>query len=127
MKKSRADRVLPPELEANKFKPGVSGNPGGRPKLLVALTPMVRAKLSEKQDDGRTLLDHILERMGKDALAGKEWAQRELMDRAFGRAVQHTELTGAGGGALVIEGVRASLKKKLLRLKAEDTEDVAEG
>jgi len=62
------------------FKPGQSGNPGGRPAGLAAL---IRAQTN----DGRDIADFMLKAMRNGALEQRERmeAARWLGDRAFGR------------------------------------------
>ncbi|RAI30901.1 DUF5681 domain-containing protein [Rhodoplanes serenus] len=72
-----------------KFKPGQSGNPGGRPKTIAEVRDLARAKTAEAIN----ALAHI-------ATAGESEAARvsaavALLDRAWGRPPQ--AITGADG------------------------------
>jgi hypothetical protein len=67
------------------FKPGQSGNPGGRPKGLVS-------RIREQTRDGAEIADYMLgvfrdgEQPTKIRLEAAAW----LADRGFGRAIQPT-------------------------------------
>jgi hypothetical protein len=71
MKKGKKKNKLPKALEENKWKPGQSGNPKGRPKKLPALDKL----LAEALSDATT----------KSSLF-RTRAAEVLLDRAYGRA-----------------------------------------
>ena len=85
------------------FKPGESGNPGGRPKGLASL-------VREKTRDGEELVAFMLKVLrGKQrvngnapSLALRMEAAAWLADRGFGKAVQQMELSGPGAEPLTI-------------------------
>jgi hypothetical protein len=82
------------------FRPGESGNVGGRPKGFGAL-------IREQTRDGAELVDFAL-----SILRGKRGAKLDqrldalcwLADRGWGKAIQSTEITGANGGAIIVKG-----------------------
>jgi hypothetical protein len=81
--------------EAHRFKPGQSGNPGGRPKI-GALTRAFRALLEQPvpgDRQGRTHAQAIAERTVGLAMRGHLGAVREVGDRAEGRSVPCIQLT----------------------------------
>lgn len=101
-----------PGGEAHRYKPGESGNPGGRPRM-GALARACRAMLERPvpgDRQGRTYAQQIAERLADLALKGHTPSIRELADRAEGRAGQSLEIetrrTDAGDvplGAFAIE------------------------
>jgi hypothetical protein len=64
------------------FQPGVSGNPGGRPKSLVTLRESARAHAAEAIAELARLAVHAKSETARIA------AIRELLDRGFGRPTQ---------------------------------------
>jgi hypothetical protein len=92
------------------FKPGQSGNPGGRPKSLLTT---VRAKCGE---DGKKLVDAVYvlamgtpaevraffgESVKRDArarLQAIEW----LADRGYGKAIETVEMSGPEGKPVTV-------------------------
>ena len=64
-----------------KFQKGVSGNPGGRPKLPAEMREMFRAKAPEAFE---VLSRHLQSPDAKVAIA----AATQILDRAYGRPVQ---------------------------------------
>lgn len=74
------------------FKPGQTGNPGGRPKVDVRVTELARAHTEKAIQTLVNALDNE-----RTAVA----AATALLDRGWGKAAQ--AITGADGGALVTE------------------------
>lgn len=105
----------PLNIIPHKWKPGVSPNPGGRPKKLP-ITEAYRAVLKKRardvnpsmlerlQDAGfqisdEATMDEVLATMQvMEALNGKTRAATEITDRVEGKAIQRVEVTGAEGG-----------------------------
>lgn len=74
------------------WKPGQSGNPGGRPKNDVA-QQIAMAVFTQNPD--------LIYRAFAAALKkGNAYAFQVLSDRAFGKVKDRTELTGAEGGPI---------------------------
>jgi hypothetical protein len=67
------------------FAPGVSGNPGGRPKG-IALT------VRERTNDGEDLVDVLLSIVKDGNDRDKIAAVQILLDRGFGKATQTFDL-----------------------------------
>ncbi len=74
----------------NRFKPGESGNPAGRPKS-ITLSEAYRRQLAQpvpKDPGGRTYAEVIAELMCKRATQGDVAAAKEVADRVEGRPRQ---------------------------------------
>lgn len=89
------------------FKPGESGNPGGRPKDLAWVKELARRRT---EDAIRTLGDIMLDvdMDGRTRVA----AAQALLDRAWGKPSQ--AITGDDGGPVKIDasaGLYETLKK----------------
>lgn len=85
---------------SGKFVKGVSGNPGGRPKSDISITALIDAAVTEA--DWKFIIAALL----KKARRGDVKATEMLMDRRFGKPVQQTQLSGAGGEALSVRIVQ---------------------
>lgn len=72
-----------------RFKPGVSGNPKGRPKGKRSIPDILR-KIGEEEGsiDGKTKLDVVMRKVFGYALEGKSWAVQFIADRTEGKAVE---------------------------------------
>ena len=110
-RQARTESKSPPEnrrktAEANlargqtfRFKPGQSGNPGGRPRT-AKLSEACRAKLASPipgDPESRSYAEAIADKLALLALRGDIRAAQELADRAEGRPSQMappTELSG---------------------------------
>ena len=73
------------------FKPGKSGNPGGRPKVAD-----LRRLARERTVDAITTLIQVM-RSPKSAAAARVMAANSLLDRGWGKAVQPTAFTDMDG------------------------------
>ena len=83
-----------PNGEATQFKPGQSGNPGGRPKT-AALSNACRDLLAQPMPgdaENRTYAQVIARMLAEKAVGGDIQAARELADRAEGRPRQSVEV-----------------------------------
>jgi Family of unknown function (DUF5681) len=83
------DKTIP-----HRWKPGQSGNPGGRPKT-AALSEAARNVLAKRvpnDPQGRTYAEAIADTLAQLALEGDIRAAQELTDRAEGRARQSVEI-----------------------------------
>lgn len=83
------DKTLP-----YRWRPGQSGNPGGRPKgtPLIDACREVLAKLVPGDTEGRTYAQAIAERLATKAVEGDIRAAQELADRAEGKARQTVQI-----------------------------------
>jgi hypothetical protein len=83
-----------PGGEATRWKPGQSGNPGGRPKK-TPLADACRAVLGQPvhgDAEGRTYAEAIAQALAQKALSGDIRAAQELADRAEGKPRQSLEI-----------------------------------
>jgi hypothetical protein len=83
------------------FKKGESGNPNGRPKKLPQLNELLADILGEDKD-GITAAEAILKALRAKAAKGDIRAAEVLLDRAYGKPKQTTELTGSNGDPVQI-------------------------
>jgi hypothetical protein len=95
-------RPMPPEH--TRFKPGQSGNPGGRPKGR-SITASLR-KLLEQEHNGKPLAELMAERMVKEALSGKFPFLKEVLERTDGKVKELHELKTKEDLVLYIEPPR---------------------
>ena len=73
------------------WKPGQSGNPGGRPRR-DAISAALRQQLAVQVSDDRSVADVIAAALIKRALGGDVRAIREVADRTEGRPRQQLEI-----------------------------------
>lgn len=86
-KKPERKRKVSPKSLANlrTFKPGQSGNPGGKPKSKI-LTDSLRLCLDEKDAKGITNAEKLARALVDRALTGDVSAYREIADRIEGKS-----------------------------------------
>jgi hypothetical protein len=75
------------EQQMPKFQKGVSGNPGGRPKLPAEVKEMFQARAPEAFE---VLCRHLNAKDPRVAVA----AATQILDRAYGRPVQSIDADG---------------------------------
>lgn len=73
--------------ESGRFKPGVSGNPGGRPAGLEEIRQLAQQHAPEAI---QKLVDHMRSKDERVSIA----ACNALLDRGYGKPLQTAELTG---------------------------------
>ncbi len=89
----RGGTVPPPE---HRFKPGQSGNPGGRPKTML-ITQAYRELLEQLDPkEGKTLAQTLARKAIQQARKGNLAALKEITDRTEGKAVQPLSHSGLG-------------------------------
>ena len=103
--------------QRGRWKPGESGNPGGRPAILKDVQEMAReyTPLALK-----TLAEIVGD--GKAPHAARVSAAQALMDRGWGKPVQPNELTGKDGGPIqtqVVEDTRPPIELFLAEFEKE--------
>ena len=77
------------------FKPGVSGNPNGRPKGARSI-PDILKKIGDEEgtvDGQKSKLDGIMYKVFEYALEGRPWAVQFIADRTEGKAKEIREVT----------------------------------
>ena len=96
---NRSVKRLPPGMAAKMWKPGQSGNPGGRPKK-KPLTEQLERILDDCGRDPRqrTYAQRLVESMVKRAIKKSDFAAKEIWERAEGKVPQ--AVTGANGGPM---------------------------
>lgn len=100
------------------FQPGVSGNPGGRPKALKELKERIQVRGDELVDEllrialpalaAAAPVELGLGRMGRivpPSHRERILAVKELLDRGYGRALLAVEVSGPGGGGVPIRPI----------------------
>jgi Family of unknown function (DUF5681) len=113
------------EMKAMQWRPGQSGNTGGRPKL-KPISDELRRLLdepysgSEKRFQGMTNVRALAERMWEMAMAGDLRAMQEITDRVEGKVAQRQELCGPDGGAIPWASYtnREENERRILELEA---------
>jgi Family of unknown function (DUF5681) len=92
------------------FKPGVSGNPGGRPKSR-ALSEELRARLQQQYPGrGETTYGRLVaEKLVDLAIDGEIAAIREIFDRIEGKPRQAIDLTADEQRRKLVENAIAAL------------------
>lgn len=92
------------ETPGEKFPPGVSGNPGGRPRALKEVKEFIQGYGLDLAKELVGIVFWKREEHGfrDSAPEHKERIQaiKELLDRGYGRSVQSVEVSGPGGGAV---------------------------
>ena len=92
-----------------RFKPGQSGNPGGRPKGR-SLTARLRELLEKGEINGkpipggRQVADLVVEAMVKGAIKGNSKLIVEVLDRNDGKVPEKHEHMGPDGGPMAFDG-----------------------
>ena len=71
------------------FKPGQSGNPGGRPKQGWSWGDLLQKALELEAKDGRPQKEHVAEMMVKKAMTGDARAFEVIADRMEGKPRQN--------------------------------------
>jgi hypothetical protein len=91
------------------WKPGQSGNPGGRPKELREVAALAREHSAEA-------IERLAYWMRSDDSRASVAASEKLLDRAWGKAQQAVEVSGPEGAPL--QGDVTELRAKVLEALA---------
>jgi hypothetical protein len=84
-----------------KIPKGVSGNPKGRPKKLPGLDKLLAEVLGNETKGGVSAAQRILEALRARASRGDVRAAEVLLERAYGKVKQTSEVTGKDGAPLI--------------------------
>lgn len=95
---------MPRRASSTSFKPGQSGNPGGRPKIVGDLRELARVHTHEAL---ATLVRVAQDR--KAPPAAQVAAAEALLNRGYGKPVQAVEASGPEGGEIVLRFARSAL------------------
>ena len=82
------------------WKPGQSGNPGGRPRFAF-FRDALRAELGRVVDGGVTVAEKIARKLGQRAMRGDVQAAKFLAERTEGTPSQVLNILGPGGHVIV--------------------------
>jgi hypothetical protein len=91
-------RAMPEALKAYAFKPGQSGNPGGRPRKLTA---PLEAFLARKDKHGKQYAQLLIESMVMRAIKNSDSMVKEIFERVEGH-VPHDPAEAAQFGIKVV-------------------------
>lgn len=92
----------------NKFKPGQSGNPKGRPKKGMAMTDLLKEELDAvDKGTGKLKREVIAEKLAAGAMAGDITFIKYVYDRTDGPVKQDINLDGK----LEIDEIKITLVK----------------
>jgi hypothetical protein len=111
----KSERAQFLEKYQKRFQPGVSGNPGGRPKLQL-LSRAAREALAEvNPETGLTGAEDVVVAMMKEARKGNIWAAKELREWTEGKVptVFLGDVSHSDSGD--VSRIKALLMAKLVR------------
>lgn len=90
-KQPREKKKITPKMEAMKWKPGVSGNPSGRPKLLTdELRILLRQKVPN-DPQGRNYAKLFIQSVLQRSITKSDVMAKEIFDRIEGKASMSDE------------------------------------
>lgn len=89
------------EPRDTRFKPGQSGNPGGRPKGAISLTAEIRRQMAQTDEDRRTVSERVVAACIDKALEGSVQHFIQLIERTDGKVSTGVELETPAG--IVVE------------------------
>jgi hypothetical protein len=79
---------------ATRFQPGVSGNPGGRPKTRILAEMLAAIGNEVEPKSGKSFFQVAAEALVGEVFRGDVQAFKEFADRVDGRSTQTVELSG---------------------------------
>lgn len=98
----RNGKPTPAYLIANQFPPGVSGNPGGRPrKISDPLETFLKRKVPGDRQS-RTYLDKLIQSAVDRAIKRSDTLVQEIFNRIEGKVMQTEDEKAASGMKVVV-------------------------
>jgi hypothetical protein len=107
---------------ATEFKPGQSGNPKGRPRKLPQLNDLIDTVLGDEVN-GLTAAEAILKKLRQLAVSGNLKAAEMLLDRAYGKPKQVTDITTDGQSISPLSTLPAEKQAEVLRILSNGDND----
>ena len=92
-KTTKSNRKMQGGITGKGWKPGVSGNPNGRPKGVQSIPDILR-KIGDEEgtkSGDLTKLQYVMRKVFDFAVEGKPWAVQFIADRTEGRALERIE------------------------------------
>lgn len=105
------------------WKPGVSGNPNGRPRKQRALSELLRTVGNLRGDDGVPKKRALAEMVWSLALKGDLVAARMIYEYCDGKPMQRVELGGPDNGPIALTFDHAGAVADLALPEDGSTED----
>jgi hypothetical protein len=103
MAASSTETAKKPRGPGKPFEAGKSGNPTGRPKRTQEELDLIEA-CKKRAPEALDVIGEIM--VNGENERNRLSAAEYIIDRAYGKAVQQTELTGKGGEPFTIQIVR---------------------
>jgi len=97
------EKVQSKDVRSHGFQPGISGNPGGRPKTRLLRNRLLRVL---KQEDGQVqVIDRVVQRLADVAITGRNPVQafEAIRDTIDGKPSSDSD--GTGGQAIIVNTV----------------------
>jgi hypothetical protein len=100
---ANSQKAAKPRGKGKPFAKGQTGNPSGRPKLTPEEHDLIAA-CKAKTPDALAVIEGLMLESQSDKV--RLSAALSIIERAWGKPIQPTELFGKGGGPLTVEIVR---------------------
>jgi hypothetical protein len=99
-----------PWLDPYRWKPGQTGNAGGRPrrKPLTDAYAAILEELVPGDKQGRTFAEIIAMALVREAVKGRVNAAAEIADRVEGKTLASMAISGPDGGAIPLANLTAA-------------------